>query len=257
MKHFLFILLVVLLIVPATAQVTSYTAPTGEAIWAINIDSPPDTTGTFELTQSNGDVVTGSWSYQWSLTGMTANTAIGGNSKSFGSILPLNLQMQIWNGDNVTYARQLKMGAGQTFGIWNTVAETSIAGSPIVSYRVDSDQNTVVSEETVPYDEAVAKLNAGAPADAASALWGYITLLWGVFDSLWYWLDLLFIQNLVLTVSLYVAGTMAYAINTSRNIFAFYKTWFKQQKALFEFIANAFSTVISIIAQVIQSIKPL
>ena len=31
---------------------------------------------------------------------------------------------------------------------------------------------------------------------------------------------------------------MAYAINTSRNIFAFYKTWFKQQRALFEFIVN-------------------
>jgi hypothetical protein len=256
MKHFLLVLLFAALIcIPASAQTVSYTAASGEAVWAINIDAPPGSMGTFVLTQSNGDITYGTWSYTIGLTGFTAHTQIGSDSDTFGSVVPANLKMQIWNGDNVTYARQLKMGAGQIAGVWNTVIQTTIEGSPVVSYSVTGDQTIKVTNEVIAYEEADKKLNAGVPTDAFNQLFGYLILLWGVFDSLWYWLDLLFIQNLTLTVSLYVAGTMAYALNTSRNIFVFYKTWFKQQRALFEFMAGGFSTVISIVAQVLQSIK--
>ena len=75
-----------------------------------------------------------------------------------------------------------------------------------------------------------------------------------VFESLIYWLNLLFVENLILTASLYMAGSMAYAANTSRDIFTFYKTWFRQQKALFEFMAQGFATAFQIVTQTVQVI---
>jgi hypothetical protein len=161
------------------------------------------------------------------------------------------LQMQIWNGDNVTYERQLKLGSGQIKKGWNKVIQTTIEGSPITRYTVISAQTVEIDHELIPYSTAVKNLNAEKPIDIFSQLQTYLPLLWSIFTSLMYWLKFLFIDHLVLTVTLYITGSMAYAINTSKDIFRFYKTWFKQQAQLFDFISRAFATTVSIVTQVL------
>ena len=74
--------------------------------------------------------------------------------------------------------------------------------------------------------------------------------LTSIFFSAAWWLKFLFVDNLMLTVSLYFSGTMAYAMLSTRNIFVFYKVWFRQQKAFFEFMVNMASGVVSIVAQI-------
>ena len=218
MKHFLLILLAVLLIIPASAQTVTYTAPSQQAVWSIDIDSPPGTTGDITLNLADGSTVTGSWSYNFGLTGMTANTQIGSDSGSFGTIIPTNLKIRVWNGDNVTYARQIKMGAGQVVPIWNTVVQTTIQGLPITGYTINADQQISVDNELIAYSEAVSKLNAGVPTDAIAQLFEYMSLLWIVFDSLWYWLSFLFIENLTLTVSLYAVSYTHLTLPTNREV---------------------------------------
>jgi len=65
------------------------------------------------------------------------------------------------------------------------------------------------------------------------------------FGAAW-WLKFLFVDHISLTVSLYLTGSMAYAMNTCRNIFIFYRVWFRQQRAMFEFIVGMASATISI-----------
>lgn len=245
--------LLVVLVMPVCGQVTTYTAPTDKAIWTVDISAPLGSTGTATFTQVNGVTTTATWSY----TGYPLSTmqiSIGGDSDSYNYIQPvvsIPMKMRVWNGDNVTYARQLKMGAGMYGGLWQKVVETTIEGSPISSYTVSSGSTVEVSHETITFQDAYEKLNPDTGIDWVKAIQEYLPVVWTIFESLFFWLKFLFIDNLVLTVSLYVLGSAAYAINTSRNIFVFYKTWFRQQAAFFRFIADGFSVVISIVTQVI------
>ena len=255
MKNILFVLcLLALVAMPAYAQTESFTAPSGYAVWAIDLNVPPYTDGTVTIHLYNGDTITAPFSYQQNgiiPTSMDAEASIGSSAtKSFTYAVPLNLQIQIWNGDNVTYARQLKLGYGQAGGVWNNVMETTIAASPIQSFTVVADNNVGVKPQTVKYSDAEAQLNPPEGFDLIALLTYYTPLIVTIFASLIYWLKFLFIDNLVLVVALYLTGTMAYAINTSSNIFTFYKTWFRQQAAMFTFIANSFSITFQIVTQV-------
>ena len=256
MKHSILALCIIALIVPAMAQTVSYSAPLDKAIWAIDISAPQGSSGTFVLTLDNGDSVYGTWSYHYTIppaASMTATIGSGSESETFVSG-PVGMQMEIWNGDNVTYARQLKLGFGQFKGIWNKVASTTIGASPIRSYTITSTSEISASQEVISYKEAINSLNPSTgllnDKGLVSLLTGYSGLIVAVFLSLIYWLKFLFVDHLVLSVSLYMTGTMAYAINTSRDIFSFYKTWFRQQRAMFEFIASAFATTFQIVTQV-------
>jgi hypothetical protein len=174
-------------------------------------------------------------------------------SFTYAGISPA-LNMQMWNGDNVTSQRQLELGYGQVTGAWNAVLKTTVQGSPITSYTVSATNHVVVDQELVSYNTALKNLNPkNTPLEDAEQLYGFLPTAWTIFWGLVYWLKFLFVDNLIMTVILYLTGTMAYAANTSRNIFAFYKTWFRQQIALFNFISNAFSTTISIVAQIVTA----
>ena len=260
MRRFAVILLLLLCCAPlACAQTQSFTAPSDKAIWAVDINAPSGSTGTFDIVLSDGSTTSGSWSY----TGYpfsTVETEIGSGSDSFTftqPIIPLNVKMQIWNGDNVTLARQLKLGAGMYPPFWSTVVQTTIAAHPVTSYTITSSHDVTISHELISYQEAYNNLHVWDEQSWIDALYEYLPLFWGVFQSLIYWLKFLFVDNLILVVVLYLTGSMAYAANTSRNIFIFYKTWFRQQTALFSFIANGFSITISIITQILQVVGQL
>lgn len=90
-----------------------------------------------------------------------------------------------------------------------------------------------------PIDEVWAWLNYAL--GIASFVFGFVTGLFG-------WIKFFFIDNLVMTVSLYLAITMAYAAATSRNIFMFYRKFFSDQRKLFEFIFGLWRVLIEIVS---------
>jgi hypothetical protein len=90
-----------------------------------------------------------------------------------------------------------------------------------------------------PIDEVWAWLNYAL--GIASFVFGFVTGLFG-------WIKFFFIDNLVMTVSLYLAITMAYAAATSKNIFMFYRKFFSDQRKLFEFIFGLWRVLIEIVS---------
>jgi hypothetical protein len=69
-------------------------------------------------------------------------------------------------------------------------------------------------------------------------------LVWGLLE----WVKFFFIDNLLMTVSLYLAISMAYSAGTSKNIFEFLGKFFNDQRKLFEFILGLWKTLIEIIS---------
>ena len=251
-KHILLLLCCMLALIPlASAQTETFTAPSDQAVWAVYITSPVGTTGTITLTQANGDTVSGSWSYVAGLPASEFTASVGSSGdRSFQYIVPLNTIFGIWNGENTTYDREIKFGIGQTRGIWNAVGSTTIDRAVITGYTITADQQITIDRELISRSSAAAALAETNDGNLVTLLENYGPLVVSIFTSLIYWLKFLFVDNLIVTVLLYMTGTLAYAANSSRNIFQVYKTWFKQQKALFEFASQGFNTVFQIITQV-------
>ena len=134
---------------------------------------------------------------------------------------------------------------------WSTVAETTIPAHPVTKYTISSSSTITVDYEVITFQEAYTNLHADDNSQGLiTLLEAYSSMIVGIFLSMIYWLKFLFVDNLVVTVLLYFFGSMAYAANTSKDIFRFYKTWFGQQAALFNFIVNAFATTFQIVTQV-------
>jgi len=74
-----------------------------------------------------------------------------------------------------------------------------------------------------------------------SSLFGFVTGLLSL-------LKFFFIDNLFLTIALYISVSMAYSAVYSRNIFEFYKKFFKFQRTMFEFIISIWRALVEIIA---------
>jgi len=78
-----------------------------------------------------------------------------------------------------------------------------------------------------------------------------IDISWLVLDlvvGLLAWLKFFFVDNLVMTISLYLAITMAYSACTCRNIFQFFRKFFNDQRKLFEFIIGLWTALVNIIS---------
>ena len=264
MKKLLILLMVFLCCAPLVcAQEVLIVAPEGKAVWSIDTKIPVGTEATFTITQSNGVTTTGSISYQSaSFVSNEATIELGGDSKTITySVIPFSpspLYVDIWNADNSTKSvRLLKAGYGLINGVYNDFATAEIQKYPITQFSIISDSEIEIDYELISASDAGAKLTAGDEQTWIDAIREYLPMLWGVFTGLIYWLKFLFVDHLVLTVVLYLTGTMAVAANTSRDIFKFYKTWFRQQAALFNFISSGFSVTISIITQVLSVIGGL
>lgn len=241
----------------ASAQTESFTATADEAVWSININSPANTHGLITLYQANGDTVSGYWTYTMGIPTSTFSAKIGDSDvESYTYMVPLSVGISVWNGDNTSLARQIKLGYGQLAGVgiqqgYNRVLTTDIDRAVITGYTISADNQITVTSEIVPRTKAAGDLNSGTnDPGLVDLLKTYVPLVVSVFLSLIYWLKFLFVDHLITTVLLYMFGTLAYAVNTSKNIFVFYKTWFRQQRALFEFMAQGFSTTFQILTQV-------
>ena len=249
MKKLILLLAVLcMLILPAMAYTTSYTAPADQAIWGIDFDAPYGSTGDVTLILEDGSEIEGSWSYTGALP-ITAELDLEGETSTYNYFVPIPfpLKIGIWNGDNSTYGREIKLGYGQTKA-WNKVLTTSIPNSPTVGYTIDSSQAVTVKRELIDRGEAQARLSSGDPFKGSilDILWNQANTMMAIFFGAAWWLKFLFVDHISLTVSLYLTGSMAYAMNTCRNIFIFYRVWFRQQRAMFEFIVGMASATISI-----------
>ena len=251
MKHLFIVLLLTLVYIPAaSAYGYDYTAPSGYCVWAINFDIPDDSTGTITMTQANGQTVTATWE-RGGLPMSHVSSTIGSDSGSFDLFPVVPLYGSIWNGENTTKARQLKMGTGLVQGGWSRVIQTTIDPAVITSYYISSTKPITATQDLMVTTSAVKALGStDSDTDLVALLKALIPMAVMVFMSLLWWLKFLFIDNLILVVALYLTGSMAYSILTSRSIFKFYERWFKQQKALFEFISNGFNTTLQIITQI-------
>lgn len=254
MKSLIFVvvtLVFVAAIIPAaSAYGYDYTAPPGYCVWAINFNIPDDSSGTITMTQANGQTVTATWD-RTGLPMSSISSSIGSETGYFAMYPVIPAYGSIWNGENTTYARQLKMGTGLVQGGWSRVIQTTIDPAVITNYQISSTKPITASQDLMETTSAVKALSAtDEGTDLVALLKALIPMAVMVFMSLLWWLKFLFIDNLILVVALYLTGSMAYSILTSRSIFKFYERWFKQQKALFEFIANGFDTTLRIITQI-------
>jgi hypothetical protein len=261
MKRLLFALMVFMLLVfPVSAYIHTFRAPSGKALESIIITSTGDTTATIDLLMANNATIQGSWYYKTTpffVLPMNAEVSIGGDTKTFTYLLPGTLTTVIWSTGNVSNAMKMRMGIGQTLGYYNAVVEADMPRAPLIGYTITSDKPVVEDYVLIPYAAADKAASPEAGEDIITKLKKYFDAFYTIISALIYWVNFLFVENLIMIVVLYITGTMAYAINTSSNIFAFYKTWFRQQVAFYHFVATVVSLIISTIAAIIQSFKPV
>lgn len=265
MKKYIFIMLCALcLIAPAMSQSVSYNCPQGVAIYELEMIGGSPSTTTFTLHYQDSSTVSGSWSYQpYYVLGYPVATqatiTLDGSSNSMIFVTPGQMHVSIYTGRNLTEFQEsrLIMGAGQSGAVNNIAVQKYGLKSAIIGYEFSSDSTIEYDQHEQSLAAVISNLNSKSVLEIYDVIKGYWDTAYGIFTGLAYWLKFLFVDNLIMVVTLYITGTMAYAINTSRSIFSFYKTWFRQQSALFHFIANIFATVISIITQIVQSLKPV
>lgn len=85
----------------------------------------------------------------------------------------------------------------------------------------------------------------------------YGTLLWGIFLAVIYWLKFLFVDHLMLTVTMYVMGSLWYCIAYSASIMKGLRKWLGMQEKFLRFIIEMFNTAITMISNFINSLKPI
>jgi hypothetical protein len=266
MRKLLFLLCVVaLLVVPTMAYRYEATAPEGQAIYVIQIYSDGGTDGTIYMYQSNGDVTWGGWSYSEYTSELIPSrlaTVSIGTYANTASTTYTNLAELVTNGELIVnfqpaYSNGSKIRAsmGQTKLISDEEVSVSVKSYPIIKFLIVADKDVRPTVRYFSWADAMRDIKPASNDDIFALIKGYWDVAWGIFSTLGYWLKFLFWDHLTLTVVLYLTGSMAYYMNTSKDIFVFYTRWFRGLTGMFHFIANIYSVVISIITQIAQALK--
>jgi hypothetical protein len=259
----------ILIAQPVMAQTVTYEAPVGKGIINIVIISQPDTTGTIEFTLNDGTTVSGSWSYITAYGGLTreATIEIGTESNSKTYITPgtyrvgYNLPGNVNSLSNTSTSRISVVG-----GQWDVPdinAKFATSASPVIKL-------TFVSDTDVSYDVRVLDMNTlnkniqgSLEVDlcpAGNDIWtcDIMEFAYGAFDAVYaflvtflYWLKFFFVDNLLMTVTLYISVTMVFAARKAHGrMDIFFKTFFSDQKKLFSFIMELWKMLIESIGTV-------
>lgn len=285
-RLFTLLALVALLILPASAIVitaepiggnlqvisasgeTSYeydASQEGRGIQRIGLDVPTGTQVDFTLTYGDGSTVTGSYHYyNDGFYRQTSDIKLGGASSIYtytgleqiGRVYITGYAKNetspdVWQSGFVIY--------GSTAGlstITNDYVFYPITGDPVI-YKFQMTSNnpvTGIAIYTNPRDEVAA----AASKSFLDLINEFVELatqmaetIAGVITSGFRWLKFFFIDNLGMTVSLYIAGSLAIAARTSRgNPIRVLKQFFKDQKALFTFIIDMWGRIVRLLADI-------
>jgi len=234
----------------------------GKGITRITFDAPTDTRIDFTLFYGNGSSVDGYFSYN-NIGFMTQRTevSIGGVTSGYD----FYGYKEIGRIEIVGYARNWTTTTeyDKGFVVYDSVFGIS-EGKAIAFYKEDGLSDGVVYAfifaSDRPVDVTVYTNTRDAVAGNVSKNifdtideWVNFALSVGYFvfalvSGLFQWLKFFFIDNLLMTISLYLAITMAYAACTSKNIFLFFRKFFNDQRKLFEFILGLWKTLIEILS---------
>ena len=87
-----------------------------------------------------------------------------------------------------------------------------------------------------------------------SFIFGITGFLKDFLISLFVWLKFLFIDNLMLTIALYLGVSMAYSAVSSKDIFTFYKKFFKFQQSMFKFMVDIWNTIFGLVSSIVGAL---
>jgi hypothetical protein len=239
----------------------------GKAFHKISVDVGTGTTVNFTLWYGNGDTVSGWMLYTNNgLFQQHSETAIGSDISTFDYV---GVQ-EIGRIDVVGYARNYTTDTEYTSGFlvydtvygltqFNTMAYYPVSGNVsdnvIYKFQLTSDQPVSVTY----YSDTRSSVGSWAntsPVELVSdwiALAGqYARSIYDFIASLFWIIKFFFIDNLLLIIALWIGVTMAYSAISTKDIFGFYKKFFKLQKALLDFIVSLWNTLVSIVYYMVQ-----
>ena len=243
------------LVVPAVATDVSFTAPATQAISYIDVYAPVGSTGSIYVTQEDGNSTLFTWSYLPFTNliggqGAVALTSTSGDSSSYiyQTSGNLHLQIQVWGLTPASpITPQIKLASAQSGLLWNKIIAATTSRSPVLSYRVISDQSVTVSQTLEDYDKAVAAVS-DLEQSGINAVNYLISLVGSFVDfitQLFYWIKYFFVDNLAMIVALFLAVPMAFAAKNSRgNPEKFLRQYFKTLKGFFGFIVWLWTALI-------------
>jgi len=241
----------------------------GDAIQRLTIDIPTNTVLNFTLWYGNGTTVSGWMAYRNSTDCVDwypytnfcqySGVSIGGDDKGYS----YRGYQEAGRVNIVGYARNWTSDTGYTTGFMvydalrfstkdmSYYPVSSISDNVIYKFNLTSTKPVAVAYYTNTR-ENVAKAVATTLLEAINE-WVQlaISLAFFVKDTaiaLFFWLKFFFWDNLGMTVALYISISMAYAANTSKDIFRFIGKFFNDQKKLFEFVLSLWTTLVNIIA---------
>jgi len=252
----LFVFLALLLcLAPVQAQTVEYTATADKAVWGVDITAPPGSSGNIKLYLEDGSQVDALWTYS-GLMPTTMSVQIGGETSDYDYYLPFptSIQMSIWNGDNSSFDREVKFGYGQARGIWNNVIVDSISRSPTIGYRITSSDTITVSNEIVDRSKAQAQLSDDGGDSIIAKILEEAYIVYAIASWVFFGMKFLFVDNITLIVVAYFLASMAYFMNTSRDIFAAFMRFFRAQERLVRFIVELAASAISIVGQIAAAV---
>lgn len=242
-------------------SVTFDASTLNEKIALMSFTIPEGTTVTLTIYYGNNSVVTAtSENHKIDLLRTSSTVTIGGVTKTYSYIDT----QPFYDFNFAGYAKDTNTTPETTGFLIYSLNYGSLDNDLAAFYPVDNIQiNTIYRIDatgTKPFDLFI---TSGEPSTVAGGAGE------SVLDVLWKWINfgisvggtvyslavetftwLLFIwNNLVLIISLYIAMTMAFAARNSRgNIAKFYRTFFSDQKKLFEFILGLWQTFTIIIS---------
>jgi hypothetical protein len=263
-------------------QVTAYNyqADPDERISIIEFDLPINTRIDFTLTYGTGSAVTGYMVYEpWTAVGLSTSTvSLGGDTRTehftdaqaLGYALIKHVQFQSYAVNKTASPPQPGFALyAQGYGLFSDeivfypvddITSNLITGVSISSTQpIDLTINTNKADKLQDYvTKTVGEYQANVIGDVSNTARDWINFglstigyLMGMGVALFYWLKFFFVDNLMMTVALYMTLTMAFAARASGgNPAKFLRAWFKDQVGLFKFIIGLWQSLANLIGTV-------
>jgi hypothetical protein len=261
--------------VKVVTGVTDYTfdVTSTRAIQQITLDMPSDTTADFTLTYGAENTVSGWGKYLHAgqvCNGITGNAycnynevSIGGDTKGY-NFMGLS---EIGHLNIIGYARRTDDNTtgiivyDDVLGLNNPSSstayfDTGVATNIIYKIHVVSDKPikiTVYTNDRTTLQGTVSSTPSEIFGKWVNFAIGLSSMVWSLLNGLVYWIGFFFVgKNLILIVELYLAGSMAItAWKVKGNPAAFLPKFFKDQKALFEFMLGIWKMLIESVGTII------